>query len=194
MLRVRQRGELGLGHARRRSAPPIQTSPRLGLSRPAIRLSSVVLPEPDGPMMPRNSPSATSRLRLRSTVIDLAAARERLDDVANVHDRLAGHVFFPSLGRASSSEGHRPHARGESSNAEGHSRPAHPEGSRLTLGDCICRHSKRRLPLKTSRAPPCRAAGNLAGGSCGGIRISTRTDTAALARSPVGMMRETWPS
>ena len=51
------------------SAPPIRSSPESGLSSPAIRLSSVVLPEPDGPMMPRNSASGTSRLRCLRTSI-----------------------------------------------------------------------------------------------------------------------------
>src|SRR6516165_7846884 len=68
ILRVRQEASWA-SFMRETHCPPIQTSPRSGLSRPAMRLSSVVLPEPDGPMMPRNSPSATSRLRLRKTVI-----------------------------------------------------------------------------------------------------------------------------
>src|SRR5438067_594824 len=50
-------------------APPIESWPVSGLSRPAIRFRSVVLPEPEGPMMPRNSPSATSRSRFFRTVI-----------------------------------------------------------------------------------------------------------------------------
>src|SRR6184192_1835532 len=51
------------------SSSPTQTSPSLGWSRPAIRLSSVVLPEPDGPIRARYSPSGTSRLRSISTSI-----------------------------------------------------------------------------------------------------------------------------
>src|SRR5262249_16217572 len=41
--------------------------PSLGLSRPAMRLSNVVLPEPLGPIRPRNSPSGTSKLSPLST-------------------------------------------------------------------------------------------------------------------------------
>ena len=40
-----------------------RTSPPLALSICAIMLSSVVLPAPDGPMMVRNSPSRTEKLR-----------------------------------------------------------------------------------------------------------------------------------
>ena len=44
----------------RRGPPPATTTrPLVGVSMPAMRLSSVVLPEPDGPMRLRNSPSAT---------------------------------------------------------------------------------------------------------------------------------------
>src|SRR4051794_8837141 len=48
---------------------PTWTTPSLGWSRPAMRLSKVVLPEPDGPMRARNSPSGTSRFRSLSTSI-----------------------------------------------------------------------------------------------------------------------------
>src|SRR5438105_10750178 len=43
--------------------------PALGRSRPAIRFSRVVLPEPDGPISARNSPSGTSRFSSWSTSI-----------------------------------------------------------------------------------------------------------------------------
>lgn len=51
-------------------APATQRSPTLispasGVSRPAIRRSNVVLPQPDGPNRPRISPSWTQRLRSR---------------------------------------------------------------------------------------------------------------------------------
>src|SRR5437764_9431030 len=36
-------------------------SPPVGVSSPAMRFKSVVLPEPDGPMRARNSPAGTSR-------------------------------------------------------------------------------------------------------------------------------------
>src|SRR5712692_9570150 len=43
------------------SAPRKRTDPALGRSAPATRLKRVLLPEPFGPMRPRNSPSATSK-------------------------------------------------------------------------------------------------------------------------------------
>src|SRR3712207_7541865 len=42
------------------SDPATRTLPCVGLSRPAMRLSSVDLPEPDGPISARKSPSPTS--------------------------------------------------------------------------------------------------------------------------------------
>src|SRR5216684_6696790 len=42
--------------------PPINTSPAVGVSRPAIMRKSVLLPDPDGPRKTRNSPSRTSKL------------------------------------------------------------------------------------------------------------------------------------
>src|SRR5438105_10886526 len=68
MLRVRHEASSASDICETRRSP-IQTSPSLGRSSPAIRFRSVVLPEPDGPMMPRNSPLATSRLRFLSTSI-----------------------------------------------------------------------------------------------------------------------------
>src|SRR5258708_29878781 len=44
--------------------PPIQTSPEVGTSSPAIMRKRVVLPDPDGPSRTRNSPSRLSRLTL----------------------------------------------------------------------------------------------------------------------------------
>ena len=41
------------------SLPPTITLPLVGRSMPAIRLSSVVLPEPEGPMSARKSPDGT---------------------------------------------------------------------------------------------------------------------------------------
>ena len=49
------------------STPPIAIVPLLGLSMPAIRLSSVLLPEPLGPINAMNSPAATSRSMSNST-------------------------------------------------------------------------------------------------------------------------------
>ena len=45
-----------------RFRPPITTRPLSGVSRPARRLSNVLLPDPLGPMIERNSPPDTSRL------------------------------------------------------------------------------------------------------------------------------------
>ena len=56
---------------------------RVGVSRPPIRLSSVVLPEPDGPIRARNSPGGISQ-------VDAAAARRsspsRAEDLVQVAD------------------------------------------------------------------------------------------------------------
>src|SRR5690606_249554 len=49
------------------TSSPISTSPSVIDSSPAIRLSTVDLPQPDGPTMVRNSPSATSRSSPRTT-------------------------------------------------------------------------------------------------------------------------------
>src|SRR3954468_11099089 len=49
------------------SSPATRSSPVSGLSIPAIRLSSVLLPEPEGPMSARKSPSAISMLMSDST-------------------------------------------------------------------------------------------------------------------------------
>ncbi|MDT4830779.1 hypothetical protein FQZ97_642550 [compost metagenome] len=44
------------------SAPAKATWPRSGATPPAIRLNSVLLPAPFGPMMPSASPGASARL------------------------------------------------------------------------------------------------------------------------------------
>ncbi len=46
------------------SRPPSSMRPESGRSKPAMILSSVVLPEPDGPSSVKNSPSCTSRSML----------------------------------------------------------------------------------------------------------------------------------
>src|SRR2546425_7849316 len=50
------------------SAPRKRTEPVLGLSAPATRLNTVLLPEPLGPIRPRISPSATSNETLLTAV------------------------------------------------------------------------------------------------------------------------------
>ena len=49
------------GATRVTSRPLSITVPAVGCSNPAIMRSTVVLPEPDGPSMEKNSPSAMSR-------------------------------------------------------------------------------------------------------------------------------------
>src|SRR5262249_4782831 len=61
------------------SCPRTSTSPPVGRSRPAIRFSRVVLPEPDGPIRARNSPSSTSRSRSWSTGMRISSRRYSLD-------------------------------------------------------------------------------------------------------------------
>src|SRR4051812_28696650 len=46
-----------------RSAPSTCTPPASGARKPAMMFISVVLPQPDGPTIATNSPSATSKLR-----------------------------------------------------------------------------------------------------------------------------------
>jgi hypothetical protein len=52
--------------SRRVSLPATSTVPEVGTSTQPIRLSSVVLPLPDGPAMEMKSPSTTSRLTPRN--------------------------------------------------------------------------------------------------------------------------------
>ena len=59
-------------------------------SRPAMQLSSVDLPQPDGPSSTRNSPSPTSRLSVFSTAIAAEIQRQVLDGNA-VSSALALH-------------------------------------------------------------------------------------------------------
>src|SRR5688572_1903356 len=47
--------------------PPASTSPLVGSSNPAIRLSAVDLPQPEGPSSTKNSPSPTWKSRSFST-------------------------------------------------------------------------------------------------------------------------------
>src|SRR4051812_19907586 len=69
-----------------RICPRLMTRPEVGLSKPASRLSSVVLPHPDGPTMATNSPAATSSEKsLRTSV----APKER-----EMASRLSGLSFI----------------------------------------------------------------------------------------------------
>src|SRR4051812_17354691 len=49
------------------SSPPTRSTPPSGRSMPAIRLSSVLLPEPDGPINAMKSPSSMESVMLDST-------------------------------------------------------------------------------------------------------------------------------
>src|SRR5262245_59386514 len=60
------------------SVPATVTWPDVGRSIPAIRLSSVVFPEPDGPISAMNSPSGTWRSIPSSTVISWVSRRYTL--------------------------------------------------------------------------------------------------------------------
>src|SRR5262245_47504980 len=51
------------------SAPSIASEPAVGVSSPAIRRSSVVLPQPEGPRSAKNSPAPISRLTLLTAAI-----------------------------------------------------------------------------------------------------------------------------
>src|SRR5690606_41033947 len=57
-----------LGFSRVTSLSPMTICPEDGSSRPATILSTVVLPQPDGPRKEMNSPCVTSRLMSSTTV------------------------------------------------------------------------------------------------------------------------------
>ena len=50
-------------------SPLSKISPSVGISKPAIILNVVDLPQPDGPKNVTNSPLLTSRLKLSTTVV-----------------------------------------------------------------------------------------------------------------------------
>jgi hypothetical protein len=56
-----------LGRSASTARPPIETDPVSCVSSPAMILSSVDFPQPDGPSSVRNSPSAMSSETPRST-------------------------------------------------------------------------------------------------------------------------------
>ena len=68
--------------------PPTSTDPPVGVSRPPIRFSSVVLPEPDGPISARKSPGGNVEIDALQHVDALAAAREVLVDVRDPNQRV----------------------------------------------------------------------------------------------------------
>ena len=71
------------------SRSPMSNRPPLIGSSPAIMLSVVVLPQPDGPTSTTNDPSAISRLRLRDDDM-------RAETLLNVDKGNVGHGLFPS--------------------------------------------------------------------------------------------------
>ena len=58
--------------------PPMRTSPSVGSSRPAMMLSKVDLPQPEGPTRMRNSPGATWMSTRRRTSTLLSPLPKRL--------------------------------------------------------------------------------------------------------------------
>ena len=58
--------------------PPIRMSPEVWVSSPAIILSSVVLPHPDGPRSTRNSPSRIARTTPSTAVWPVNSLRSAL--------------------------------------------------------------------------------------------------------------------
>jgi hypothetical protein len=58
--------------------PPIRMSPEVWVSSPAIILSSVVLPHPDGPRRTRNSPSRIARSTPSTAVCPVNSLRSAL--------------------------------------------------------------------------------------------------------------------
>src|SRR4028118_2071890 len=84
------------------SRPPIRTRPSLGVSRPAIMRSVVVLPQPEGPRRQTNSP-APRRPRHQAQRRGLAPPRgpEKADDLAVAHleaQRVGGGEDAEALG------------------------------------------------------------------------------------------------
>ena len=51
------------------SRPSMRIVPALGISKPAIMRSVVVLPQPEGPRNETNSPRAIDRSKFRTTVL-----------------------------------------------------------------------------------------------------------------------------
>src|SRR5579862_3919165 len=82
------------------SAPPSETEPASGLSKPAMMRSVVVFPEPDGPSSVKNSPSPTFRSTfstattsayvLRIPVSWTSAAKAGLQDVEAALELVVG--------------------------------------------------------------------------------------------------------
>src|SRR5215207_7484548 len=70
------------------SVSPIRIVPRVGRSMPASRLSSVDLPDPEGPIRPMKSPSPTvidtrssTGISIASRLYDLVTSRSSISDI-----------------------------------------------------------------------------------------------------------------
>ena len=71
------------------SVSPMRTVPRVGRSMPAMRLSSVDLPEPDGPIKPEEVACRRPVIDTRSsTGISIASRLYDLRDVAQFDQRM----------------------------------------------------------------------------------------------------------
>src|SRR5580692_6906365 len=85
------------------TSPPIEMSPEVTSSRPAIMRSVVDLPQPDGPTSTTNSLSGMSRLMLRTT----STLSKRLTTLRNATSAIAN-LSIPgtlTLGRAGGQAG-----------------------------------------------------------------------------------------
>src|SRR5919197_1908106 len=89
------------GFSRVTSLPPTRMAPEVGSSKPATILSTVVLPQPDGPRNETNSPGAASRLKSCTTVFwpkDFLTCWIERKGSAMVFDLLDQRVWFDDFG------------------------------------------------------------------------------------------------
>ena len=114
-LRRRRRTSAPSSMASTRS-PSMLTSPSVGRSSPATRLSRVVLPEPERPMRARNSPGASDRLTSRTAHTSSAPRRKRRET--------------PRSSTAAPLTGARPGGRGARSRAAPRGDPRRGRGGR----------------------------------------------------------------
>ena len=72
-------------------SPASDTSPSVGESSPAMMLSSVDFPQPDGPITATNSPGLTVKSTPRSARTGAPSDSKRLAQTAGDHDRSRRH-------------------------------------------------------------------------------------------------------
>ena len=77
-----------LGFSLVMSLPATTIAPAVGSSKPATILSTVVLPQPEGPRKETNSPAPTSRLKSWTTVVGPIGFADVLD-----REERVGHGF-----------------------------------------------------------------------------------------------------